>query len=49
MCVPICPSWRQDSKGVSLLLDVVVVMTHSIGFITSVVILVISAFRYKSM
>ena len=48
-CVPICPSWKQDSKEISAFIDAVVIITFSIGFVISVVILVIAAIRHKTM
>ena len=48
-CVPICPSWRRNSQAVTTILDVSVLLTYPIGFIASMAILIIAAFRYKTM
>ena len=49
-CVPECPSWRGGrSVASSTAADVVVIFAYSTGFITAVVILVISLIRYKAM
>lgn len=48
-CVPICPSWKQDTKAVTTFIDVVVIMAYSAGFIGSVIILVIAGIKNKTM
>lgn len=48
-CVPICPTWRQDQVLITTVIDVVVFFSYSTGFITAIVIIVISVIRYKTM
>lgn len=49
VCVPICPTWRQDPELITTVIDVVVFLSYSTGFTTAIIIIVISVIRYKTM
>ncbi len=48
-CVPICPDWSQDPPTFSVLHDVSIFLSFSIGFVAAIIIIVISVIRYKKM
>ena len=49
LCLPVCGSWKQYPDGVSLAIDVVIILSASIGFVASIAVLVISCIRWKRM
>ena len=49
ICVPSCPSWRQEPAAISILIDVVVFLAYFTGFVAAIAVLIISIIRHDSM
>lgn len=49
LCVPSCYTWSEFSSVERIAIDVLVGLSSWIGLIVAIVIIVISAVRYKSM
>ena len=48
-CVPHCPSWRQDSASISIVMDVVIFISYLTGLVAAISIIIISIIRRNSM
>ncbi len=48
-CLPRCDKFKQQSNNISLWMEIVTAWTGFFGFIMSVVVLILSIIRYKSM
>ena len=49
ICTPSCYTWRQFSKTVSILQDVIIFVSAFIGFVAAVAVIVISCLLHKRM
>ena len=49
VCLPVCGSWEQYPRSTVVAIDVVVIISAVIGFVSSIAVLVISCIRWNRM
>ena len=49
VCLPVCGSWEQYPHNTVVAIDVVVIISAVIGFVSSIAVLVISCIRWNRM
>ena len=49
VCLPVCGRWEEQSRSTVVAIDVVVIISAVIGFVSSVAVFVISCIRWDRM
>ena len=49
ICLPVCGSWEEYPRATVVGIDVVVILSAVIGFVSSIAVLVISCIRWNRM
>ena len=49
ICLPVCRSWEEYPRATVVAIDVVVILSAVIGFVSSIAVLVISCIRWNRM
>ena len=49
LCLPVCGRWEEYSRSTVVAIDVVVILSAVIGFVSSIAVLVISCIRWNRM